>query len=74
VCEVVRIQAKVFRTCAIESERGKEVLPALGIEYIQNIQIIALCVTWFPPLYGMLKINVDGASKGNPSRAGGGVV
>ena len=31
---------------------------------------MVLEIRWIPPEYGWMKINVDGASKGNPGEAG----
>lgn len=43
-----------------------------GIHHEGRVQVEARIIYWVKPPPGMLKLNVDGASKGNPGRSGGG--
>ena len=44
---------------------------ALGVEKECKVRFKAIWVGWSFPLNGMLKLNLDGALKGNPGLAGG---
>ena len=50
----------------------KRMLANAGIHHEGRVQVEARIIYWVKPPPGMLKLNVDGASKGNPGRSGGG--
>ncbi|CAK9184813.1 unnamed protein product [Ilex paraguariensis] len=66
---IVRLQTKGARPRAPENGGGKEFLQALGVEWCGRVELRALWITWIPPVNGWLKLNVNGASKGNLGRA-----
>lgn len=50
----------------------KRMLANARIHHEGRVQVEARIIYWVKPPPGMLKLNVDGASKGNPGRSGGG--
>ncbi|CAK9167212.1 unnamed protein product [Ilex paraguariensis] len=74
VCSALRLQAHGIKPKATEGIMGTEFLKALEVEVRYELKPKIVWVNWSPPIPGYLKLNVDGASKGNPGRAGGGAV
>ncbi|CAK9167894.1 unnamed protein product [Ilex paraguariensis] len=58
----------------VDDYKGKEVLQELKIGSPFSLVTIVKWIKWEPPPGGMLKMNVDGASKGRSVLSGGGVV
>ena len=52
----------------------KNFMSALGIKYLTSKSLTCLVICWSPPAMPYAKLNVDGASKGNPGHSGGGGV
>ncbi|CAK9150556.1 unnamed protein product [Ilex paraguariensis] len=58
----------------VDDYKGKEVLQELKIGSPFSLVTIVKWIKWEPPPGGMLKMNVDGASKGRSVLSGGGVI
>ncbi|CAK9183935.1 unnamed protein product, partial [Ilex paraguariensis] len=74
ICSSLRLRAYGTRPEAKEGMMGMDLLRALKVEMRQELEPKNIWINWSPPPSGFLKLNVDGASKGNPGRAGAGAV
>ncbi|CAK9177430.1 unnamed protein product [Ilex paraguariensis] len=74
ICSLLRFLVRNVKPKVRDGDRGKGLLIVLGIEMPYAIKVKASWVVWEFPSAGSLKMDVDGAAKGKPGCAGGGVL
>ena len=62
------------RPCEFILERSKEIVKAMYPSRIALLPRVEKLIKWIAPLDGWIKLNVDGASRPNSGKAGGGGV
>lgn len=61
-----------FKTKALDSREKQGKLEAIGLVPEHQRQVLCIPVAWQKPGKGHLKLNADGASRGNPGKEGAG--
>lgn len=74
VISALRWQAFMVRPKRGEDLKGKDLLKDLKLNVIVSVVSNVKWIKWESPYDNMLKLNVDGASKGNSGLSGGGMV
>ncbi|CAK9153622.1 unnamed protein product [Ilex paraguariensis] len=59
------------RPKALDSEQEKELLHLLNVPKYKVVKVFSWWIAWKYLYMGLLKLNIDGASKGNPGESGG---
>ena len=72
ICSILRYQVKTITPKVLDDDMGKAFLSFLQIECLGSISLKCFWVKWSCPAEGFMKLNTDGASRGNPGLAGGG--
>ena len=68
------LQAYRVRPKAVDSPTGIALLHSLNVSPTRTPTVKVRWIRWITPIHGSLKLNTDGASKGNPGQSGGGAV
>ncbi|CAK9179598.1 unnamed protein product [Ilex paraguariensis] len=74
ICSLLRFKVFAIKQKVRDGAKERGILTALGISLPYVMKVRATWMAWEYPSAGTLKMNVDGAAKGNPGPSGGGMV